>query len=323
MRGIAIDFFHNFAAFFSKIAMPNSPTLLVLAAGIGSRYGGIKQLDGIGPGGTTILEYSVYDALRSGFGRVVFIIRRAIEADFRQLVLAKLPAKLPVQLAYQELEALPTGIELPAGRVKPWGTAHAVWCAKDAIDSPFAVINADDFYGLPAFQALGGYLARTTGAGAWSMVGYPLASTLSEAGTVSRGVCRLDAQGQLQGIREYTKIRKTAEGIVDEADAGNCVVLPEDSVVSMNCWGFTPDYIQRAEEYIREFFRGSADTQKAECYIPTVVERSLAAGLARCQVLPCRSPWCGVTYPADRPYVAAQLAGLVEQGVYPEHLWKS
>ncbi len=302
--------------------MPNSPTLLVLAAGIGSRYGGIKQLDGIGPGGTTILEYSVYDALRSGFGRVVFIIRRAIEADFRQQVLAKLPENLPVQLAYQEVETLPTGIEVPAGRVKPWGTAHAVWCAKDAIEGAFAVINADDFYGLPAFQTLGGHLGQTVGTGVWSMVGYPLAATLSEAGTVSRGVCRLDAQGQLQGIREYTKVRKTAEGIVDEADAGRPVGLPEDSVVSMNCWGFTPDYIQRAEEYIREFFRGSADIQKTECYIPTVVERSLAAGLARCQVLPCRSPWCGVTYPADRPYVAAQLAGLVEQGVYPEHLWK-
>lgn len=299
------------------------PTLVILAAGLGSRYGGVKQLDGIGPGGNTILEYSLYDAMRGGFGRVVFVIRQDIADDFRTCVLSRLPGDVPVSLAFQELDSLPAGLHAPADRRKPWGTAHAIWCAREAIDGPFAAINADDFYGRDAFSVLAKALAQSHEAGRYCMVGYQLGRTLSEEGTVSRGVCRTDARGMLTSIQEHTKIQRVGDRIVDTAASNAPVTLDENDTVSMNCWGFTPDFIERTEQYIRRFFNSGHPLDTAECYIPSVVSEALAGGQATCQVLPTSSLWCGVTYPGDREAVQAKLQALVDRGEYPLHLWRS
>ncbi len=297
-------------------------TLLVLAAGMGSRFGGLKQVEGLGPGGEVILEYSVYDAYRAGgFTHFVFVIRREIEADFRAQVLARFPEDLDYSIVYQELDALPKGVELPTGRTKPWGTAHAVWCAREALRTPFAVINADDFYGRGAFESLGTFLRAAQAPGEWCMVGYELPRTLSEQGYVSRGVCETSAEGYLLSIVEHTKIQREGHRIVDTEAPGKPRELAEDTIVSMNCWGFTLDFLDFLDGYMGAFFRDSAGELKAECYLPSAVYAALQAGKASCRVIPTASQWYGVTYLADSDIVREALRAKQANGEYSEGLW--
>jgi len=291
--------------------------LVVLAAGMGSRYGGLKQIEGLGPGGATLLEYSVYDALQAGFTEIVFIIRKAIEADFKEHVLTRFKGRVSYQLVYQELQDVPNNFPLANERVKPWGTAHALWCARDAISHPFAVINADDFYGREAFMALVENLNTLNASTPMCMVGYNLARTLSESGTVSRGVCSVN-DGFLTHIEEHTGIARQGNKIVAKNGRGEANVLPENTIVSMNCWGFTPFFMKNVQEVVTDFFNGLAAGKEvgSECYLPTIVRSSLAAG-AQCRVISSDAQWCGVTYPADKTLVQNRLLALTEAGIYP------
>jgi UTP-glucose-1-phosphate uridylyltransferase len=298
------------------------PTLLVLAAGMGSRYGSLKQIDPMGPGGETILDYSVFDAVRSGFGRVVFVIRRDFEQDFRDRVVARFERHVDVALAFQSLDRLPEGFAVPAGREKPWGTTHAILCGRDVVHEPFAAINADDFYGRDSFAVLGRRLATLPiDATSYCMVGFTLANTLSAHGTVSRGVCRTDDRGFLADIRELTKIRPTADGAENVVD-GEVVRLTGREPVSMNMWGFTPRIFPQLDASFREFLAGHGAEPKSECYIPSSVGSLVQSGQATCEVLPTSARWFGVTYPDDRPVVQASIAELVRAGEYPERLWE-
>jgi hypothetical protein len=298
------------------------PTLLVLAAGMGSRYGGLKQLDPMGPGGETILDYSVFDALRAGFDRVVFVIRRDFEKEFRERIVARFERHVEVALAFQSLDALPPGFAVPPGREKPWGTTHAILCGRHAITSPFAAINADDFYGRDAFAVLGRRLAELPVAStAYCMVGFTLANTLSEHGSVARGVCRTDARGFLADIRELKQIARTADGGVENVADGTVEKLTGHEPVSMNMWGFTPHVFPQLEVAFRRFLATHAGEPKSECYIPLTVGDLVKAGEATCEVLPTASRWFGVTYVEDRPIVQSSIARLVEAGEYPARLW--
>jgi dTDP-glucose pyrophosphorylase len=297
------------------------PTLVVLAAGIGSRYGGLKQMDGVGPSGETIIDYSIYDAQRAGFGKVVFIIRRTIEADFREVFLGKLAGKIDVDYVFQELHDLPAGFPCPPDRQKPWGTAHAVLSAAPKVKEPFAVINADDFYGLSGFQAMAGFLAGA-GSTEYAVVGYGLRATLSDHGSVARGVCEVDGAGFLSGIVERTQIEKTPEGIFYRHADGRTTLLPEETVVSMNFWGFMPSYFEFCRREFSRFLRENAHNPKAEMYIPVVINALINAGKATVKVLPTRDAWFGVTYKEDRPRVLAELEKLVAAGEYPRSLWR-
>lgn len=297
-------------------------TLLVLAAGMGARFGGLKQMEGVGPKGEVLLEYSVFDAFRHrGFTNFVFVIRREIEADFVSCVLSRFPSDFPYTLVYQEVDMLPSGAVCPAGRSKPWGTAHAVWCARDAIRGPFAVINADDFYGRDAFDSLGRFLGESHSRGEWCMVGYELPHTLSEQGYVSRGVCSMDAEGNLLSLEECTRIQRLEGVIVDSREDGVVKELGEDTVVSMNCWGFTLDFMEFLDDYIGRFFSGVGGDLKAECYLPTAVCEALQTGRARCAVIPTVGHWYGVTYYEDRSVVKTALGAKHAEGEYPEALW--
>lgn len=297
-----------------------NPTLLVLAAGMGSRYGGLKQLDPVGPGGETLLDYSVHDALRAGFGRVVFLIRRDIETEFREKVGARYAGKIAVDYAFQQLDALPGGHVPPAGRAKPWGTAHAIWCARHAVDTPFAAINADDFYGADAFRRIGEFLRTTaTGAGrpaTFAMAGYRLDKTLSEHGTVARGICEVGADGLLRRIEELTDIVRHPDGAI----ISDGRVIAGDTPVSMNFWGFTPQVFVFLEKVLCEFLARNVTSEKAEHYIPSAVAEMIAAGDATVRVLPTDADWFGVTYRDDRPAVVESLRRLVGEGAYPERL---
>jgi NDP-sugar pyrophosphorylase family protein len=292
------------------------PTLLVLAAGMGSRYGGLKQIDPVGPSGETILDYAVFDAARAGFGRVVFVIRRDFEAVFRAQVGARYAGRIGVDYVFQALDALPGGAVPPAGREKPWGTGHAVWCARDAIAGPFAVVGADDFFGAEAFRQLAGFLSRPAGpAGGphrFAMVGYRLDRTLSEHGTVSRGICRVGPGGRLESIEERTGIDGTAL-----AAAG----LRGDETVSMNCFGFTPAIFPALDAQMRAFLAARGGEPKSEFYLPAAVSAMIAQGAATVEVLPTGDSWFGVTNRADKPRVEAALAALVAAGVYPRKLF--
>ncbi|MFM8292456.1 MAG: NTP transferase domain-containing protein [Planctomycetia bacterium] len=298
------------------------PTLLVLAAGMGSRYGGLKQLDPMGPGGETILDYSVFDALRAGFGRVVFVIRRDFEREFRERIVARFDRHVDVALAFQSLDALPSGFAVPPGREKPWGTTHAILCGREAIAAPFAAINADDFYGRDAFAVLGRRLAALpVDSAAYCMVGFTLANTLSEHGSVARGVCRTDDRGFLADIRELKQISRTAGGGVENVAGGVVETLTGREPVSMNMWGFTPRIFPQLEGAFREFLTAHAAEPKSECYIPLTVGDLVKAGAATCEVLPTAARWFGVTYVEDRPVVQASIAALVQAGDYPASLW--
>ncbi len=295
-------------------------TLVVLAAGMGSRYGGLKQIDPMGPSGETVLDYTVYDAVRAGFGRVLFVIRRDFEAEFRASVGARFTGRgVVVDYVFQSLDALPEGHALPAGRTKPWGTGHAVWCARDALDGPFAVVNADDFYGAGSFARLAEFLRATDAARPatpeFAMVGFRLANTLSEHGAVSRGVCAVGADGMLAGIEEHAGI------LAAEVGAGAGCKYKPDTVVSMNCWGFAAaDFLPRLDARWREFLAANGASEKAEFYLPFAVNDLLAAGEARVRVLPTDDSWFGVTYREDKPRVQAAIAALVASGAYPSPL---
>ena len=301
------------------------PTLLVLAAGMGSRYGSLKQMDGLGPSGEAIIDYSIYDAIRAGFGKVVFVIRHSFAEAFRNIFNpARFGGKIEVEYVYQELDCLPEGYTVPEGREKPWGTNHAVMMAKDVIHEPFAVINSDDFYGREGFQVVADFLRDAEGCrGKYALVGYFMKNTLSEFGTVSRGVCELDDNGCLATVTERTAIQRKADGKVYFTEKGQEHEVSEDSVVSMNFWGFTPDYFGWSEELFKVFLN-SEDVKtnpKAEFYIPYVADVLIKRHDASFKVLNCDAKWFGVTYKEDRPDVVAKLEALVEKGVYPRSLW--
>lgn len=300
-----------------------NPTLVVLAAGIGNRYGGLKQMDAVGPSGETIVDYSIFDAARAGFNKVVFVIRRSIESDFREVYLDKLAKKIDVDYVFQEIEDVPSGLSVPTGRKKPWGTSQAVLVSRSKVRAPFAAINADDFYGQEAFQVMAAFL-RGLGTGdlSYSLVGYDLETTLSEHGTVARGVCDVDGSGYLKGIVERTRIERSADGIVYQDDTGRRTPFHGRETVSMNFWGFSPTFFGFAAEAFERFVREKADDPKAELYIPLVVNDLIETGRARVKVLPCRQKWFGVTYKDDKPMVVAELKSLVDAGLYPSPLWK-
>ena len=295
------------------------PTLLVLAAGMGSRYGGLKQLDPMGPHRETVLDYSVYDAIRAGFEKVVFVIRRDFEAQFKSVVGHRFEDRIVVEYAYQAVDDLPAGYALPAERTKPWGTAHAVRAARAQIDTPFAVINADDFYGRDAFAQLAHYFENFGDKPELQtcMVGYPLCNTLSAHGTVNRGICRV-AKGILKGVEEHTEIGLAEDGCPSGKNLeGEVVALSDQAIVSMNFWGFTPAIFASIEAYFKEFLETHGETPKSECYIPSLVDELIQTDQTECAVLETNGNWFGVTYPEDKPQVQDGLRKLFESGAYP------
>lgn len=300
------------------------PTLLVLAAGMGSRYGSLKQLDGLGPSGETIMDYSIFDAIRGGFGKVVFIIRKSFEADFREKILSKYEGQIPVELVFQDLSNLPNGYSVPEGREKPWGTNHAVMMAKDVVKEPFAVINADDFYGRESYEILANKLiSLSESTNKYCMVGYRVGNTLSESGTVARGVCSVDNKNLLTGVVERTSIARNTEGKIAFTDEnGEEQFLEENTPVSMNMWGFTPDYFQYSEEIFIDFLDKNQSNLKAEYYIPTAVNILVEQSRASVEVLDTPSAWFGVTYKEDRQAVVEKIQNLVNKGEYPNKLFK-
>ena len=301
------------------------PTLFLLAAGMGSRYGGLKQLDKLGPHGETIMDYSIYDAINAGFGKLVFVIRKDFEEDFRNIVLSKYEGHIPCELVFQALDALPEGFTCPAERTKPWGTNHAVMMGKDVIKEPFAVLNCDDFYDRDAFQVMGKWLSELPegSTGKYAMVGFRVGNTLSESGTVSRGVCENDENHHLTSVVERTKIQRF-DGVVKYLDDDdNWVAIPDPTPVSMNFWGFTPDYFAHSEEYFKTFLSDPKNMEnlKSEFFIPLMVDKLIKDGTATCEVLDTTSKWFGVTYPEDRPEVVAKFQKLADDGVYPKKMF--
>ena len=294
------------------------PTLLVLAAGMGSRYGGLKQLDNVGPNGETIMDYSIRDAIRAGFGKVVFVIRHSFENEFRAIFTPeRFGNQIEMQYVFQELDKLPEGFSVPEGREKPWGTNHAILMAKDVINEPFAIINADDFYGRDAFVVMGDHLRTLAGStGRYCMVGYRLENTLSENGSVSRGVCNIDSNGNLVSMTERTAISRTANGIEYKDSDGSLHPLPADAIVSMNLFGFTPDYFEKSQRLFVDFLKASGHELKSEYYIPFAVNTFINNGSATMQVLTTTAQWFGVTYKEDRPMVVQRLNELHQQGIY-------
>ena len=292
-----------------------------MAAGMGSRYGGLKQIDGLGPNGETIMDYSVFDALRAGFGKVVFVIRKDFEDDFRRVVLSKYQGKVACDICFQSVDKVPAGCTYNPERTKPWGTNHAVLMAKECIHEPFAVINADDFYGRHSFQVLADYLKNADGTqGQYCMVGYRVANTLSENGTVCRGVCTTDENGFLTNVVERTNIEdKNGQIVFSEGDKD--VMLDPNTPVSMNMWGFTPEYFDYTEEAFRTFLAERGQDVKSEFYIPTMVNNLVRSGKATCKVLDTTSKWFGVTYSEDRPLAVMRLNQLISAGEYPSKLF--
>jgi len=302
---------------------PMKPTLLILAAGIGSRYGGLKQLDPIGPSGETIIDYSVYDAMRAGFGKVIFIIKEDIEREFREIFIEKLRDKFPADYVFQELRMVPEGVRVPGNRQKPWGTGHAVMMAAEKIKEPFAVINADDFYSRKAFELLSSYYRDWTPAGDhdYCMVGYPVGRTLSEFGAVSRGICRADERNLLMDVVERTHIERKGHMIVYRDETGTTRPISPETLVSMNFWGFTPSFFDHLKDGFTRFINDDGDNPKAEFYIPTVVNDLIRKNTATVKVLNGPVQWFGMTYREDREMVVKMIRTLVEQGEYPENLW--
>jgi len=299
-------------------------TLLVLAAGMGSRYGGLKQMDPMGPSGETVLDYSVFDAIRAGFTKVVFVIRRDFADDFKQSVGSKFESKIAVEYVYQELTDLPEGFEVPEERIKPWGTTHAVLAAREVIDEPFAVINADDFYGRDgleqAWKSLGSD-STEKGTEKYTLIAYRLENTLSDHGSVNRGVCR-SVNGLLDSVEEHTDILIEEDGACRGDNlAGERVSVTLDTKVSMNLWGFPVSLMQHLTDAFTLFLKERGGEMKSECYIPTVVDELIAQGKVVCEVVPSASQWFGVTYPEDKDHVVSSIQDLVDQGDYPNNLW--
>jgi len=296
------------------------PTLVVLAAGMGSRYGGLKQVDPVGPSGEAILDYSVFDAIRGGFGKVVFIIRKDFEQEFKSKVGAKYEGHVPVEYCFQDINDLPAPFTVPEGRAKPWGTAHATRAARNVVKEPFAVINADDFYGRDAFAKLGAYLANAKPM-SFAMVGYRLDLTLSENGSVARGICDVAADGTLKGVTEMTKLVRAGATAENREDEANPTKVPLDARVSMNLWGFTPELFFALEERFPKWLAENGKKEKSEWYIPFVVDELIKEGQATCTVLPTESCWFGVTYREDKPFVVGEIGKLVAAGEYPQKLF--
>ena len=300
------------------------PTLVVLAAGMGSRYGGLKQVDPVGPSGEAILDYSVFDAVRAGFGKVVFIIRHDFEAEFKEKVGKKYEGMIPVDYCYQDINDLPSPYTVPAGRTKPWGTGHATRAARDIVKEPFAVINADDFYGRDAFERLAKFLSSVDQSGDklhFAMVGYRLELTLSENGSVARGICNVSDAGDLLGVNVMSKLVRSWDIAENREDESSPVKVPLDARVSMNLWGFTPGLFPELEERFPKWLAVNGQKEKSEWYIPFVVDELIKEGRADCKVLPTESSWFGVTYREDKPFVMAEIAKLVEAGAYPAKLF--
>lgn len=299
-------------------------TLVVLAAGMGSRYGGVKQIDGVGPGGEAIIDYSIFDALRAGFTELCFIIRADIEDAVREFFAGKFPDDLEVSYAIQRLEDIPGSHRIPAGRTKPWGTAHAVYAARHAVNTPFAVVNADDFYGRDSYRSLHSHLSGLSADSLdYAMVGFQLDQTLSPHGTVSRGICQVDDTGYLREIVENTKVSIAGDRMESLQPDGTVVELPADSVASMNMFGFTPAVFDQIEVEFERFLEASGKDPKAEFYIPLLMTNLINRDAARMRVLSTRSRWFGMTYREDREEVERRIRGYVDRGEYPETLWRS
>ncbi len=300
------------------------PTLVVLAAGMGSRYGGLKQVDPVGPSGEAILDYSVFDAIRGGFGKIVFVIRKDFEAEFKEKVGGKYEGLVPVDYCFQDINDLPAPYSVPEGRTKPWGTAHATRAARTAVHEPFAVINADDFYGRDAFAKLGAFLSsdasEVAGKMRFAMVGYRLDVTLSENGSVARGICDVAADGALKGVTEMTKLVKAGDVAENRENPDAPVKVPLDARVSMNLWGFQPALFAELERRFPEWLAKNGGQPKSEWYIPFVVDELIKEGKADCRVLPTDSRWFGVTYREDKPFVMSEIKKLVDAGEYPANL---
>ncbi len=302
-------------------------TLVILAAGLGSRYGGLKQLDPMTDAGNFIIDFSVYDAIRAGFDQAVFIIKRENLEQFRETIGNRIAKKIKVKYVFQDANDLPSGLKLPAGRTKPWGTGHAVWCARDLVTDNFAVINADDFYGAETFRHLAEHLSKPNLSGIPAhhcMVGFRAGNTLTENGTVSRGVCEVGEDGRLIRVTERTKVEKRGRGAAYLDDDGTTwIELPFDTIVSMNCWGFTPDLFRHLETELRGFYEAAVLTNPLKCefYLPFAVQAQMEAGLCDVAVYPTESVWQGVTYQEDKPHVKAAIADLIANGEYPADLW--
>ena len=301
-------------------------TLIIMAAGMGSRYGGLKQLDPLGPGGEFLLDYSIYDAIKAGFTKVVFVIKKENLELFRETVGERIEKAIKVEYAFQTIEDIPENGTIPEGRVKPWGTAHAVYCCRKYVDEPFAVINSDDFYGAEAFKCLADYLGKTQANDnihRYSMAAYMLKNTLTENGSVSRGVC-LDKDGNLTSITEHTKIERLSDGrLINTDENGKIEELDENLHVSMNCWGFTPEFFGTLEKGLKDFFEINKGEKlnKAEYYLLTAVQDEIDAGTATVKLLETDAKWFGVTYKEDRPMVVEAIRRLIDDGRYPENLW--
>ncbi|HUF63113.1 MAG TPA: nucleotidyltransferase [Verrucomicrobiales bacterium] len=303
-------------------------TLLVLAAGLGSRYGGLKQMDPMGPSGETVLDYSVYDALRAGFQRVVFVIRRDFEDEFRRVIGARFDALAPVSYAFQSIDRIPDDFVLPHGRSKPWGTGHALLCARDVVHEPFAVINADDFYGLPAYRIMRSFLAETPdrdceGRALYGMAGYRLDRTLSEYGAVARGLCQTDSDGDLLTVTEITDIRSDGDGPYCAGPGGLRRSFTGQEMVSMNFWALRPSLFPLLEALFRTFLESSLTAPKSEFYIPTAIDALIRQNAIRVRLVPADSIWFGITYREDKPLVREKIRQLVESGAYPRNLWSA
>ncbi len=300
------------------------PTLLVLAAGMGSRYGGLKQMDAFGPSGETIIDYSIYDAINAGFGKVVFIIRESFRADFENFFKGKFEDKIEIVYVAQDLHKLPDGYSVPEHREKPWGTGHAVWVAKDVINEPFAVINADDYYGQESYNTLVDFFNSLPEGeqNVYALIGYYLKNTLSDHGTVNRGVCSSDTDGNLTTIVECTKIKRDSDNIVRYPTADDYYkYLPEDALVSMNMFGFLPSYFDYCENSFKQFLDKEMNVPKSEFYIPTLLDQLINTNQIKVKVLSSIANWFGVTYQDDKPIVIEKLNKLIEAEVYPKKLW--
>ncbi|HEY2349995.1 MAG TPA: sugar phosphate nucleotidyltransferase [Puia sp.] len=297
------------------------PTLLILAAGMASRYGSMKQIQSFGPSGETIMDYSIYDAIKSGFEKIVFIIRNDFAEDFKNIFEPKWGKKVETEYVYQELDAYLEGYQPPPDRTKPWGTAHAVLCAKSAIREPFAVINADDFYGRDAFEKAYKFLTTACNATTYSIIGYDLSKTLSENGSVSRGVCEVDMDNNLVSIHERTKIYRNEKGAITYEDGGKTFQVPDNSKVSMNFWCFDPSVFTFIEKIFKEFLAKSGKDSKSEFFIPIIGDRFIHEGKGKIKIIPTAASWFGVTYKEDAPSVQESINHLVSSGLYPAKLY--
>ncbi len=300
------------------------PSLLVLAAGIGSRYGSLKQVDKFGPNGESIIDYSVYDAIKAGFRKVVFVVRKNMGEEFHELIAVKFQDKIEVKFVYQELENIPTGIRVPEERIKPWGTAHAVMVAEEEINEPFAVINADDFYGRGAYQIVYDFLSQLENLqdSIYCIVGYQLSKTLSDHGHVSRAICEKDERGNLKSIIERTQIFREKDAIVFQNEHDEKVLINGDPNVSMNMMGFTPSFFKHLFHSFEDFISNNYNNLKSELYLPFVIGDVIDSGLAVVKVLETNESWFGVTYKEDKAIVTSQIRSLINNGIYPERLWE-